>query len=191
MCKVWIFALAVPSAAVVSGACGGAVTSEMEQPALIEATPQHDTACAPMDARGDDKCRALVGHAWDGTKCVDLWGCECLGADCARAQGAACEELQATCAGDAGAETLPEAGGKGTHICDRRRVGCRQSEPACPAGQTASVAVEDANDPTSVGCWGPCVDVTACRCSGPSGSAECPEGYACWGFEFACGPLTR
>jgi hypothetical protein len=40
-------------------------------------------------------------------------------------------------------------------------------------------------------CWGPCVDIGECACSGPNASAECPDGYACWGFAFACGPLVR
>jgi hypothetical protein len=61
-------------------------------------------SCGPQDARGDDLCRALVGVAWDGEKCVELWGCECLGADCAQATADGCAALASTCASvDAGA----------------------------------------------------------------------------------------
>ena len=39
--------------------------------------------CTPYDARGTPNCQTLWGFTWDGTKCVAIVGCECVGADCA------------------------------------------------------------------------------------------------------------
>lgn len=38
--------------------------------------------CEAQDARGEGACRALLGVVWDGTQCVTIGGCECVGADC-------------------------------------------------------------------------------------------------------------
>jgi len=38
--------------------------------------------CAPQDARGEGACDMLLGWAWNGTECVALSGCECVGEDC-------------------------------------------------------------------------------------------------------------
>ncbi len=54
---------------------------------------QDDPACAPMDARGDGECDALLHATWDGTNCEMVSGCGCAGSDCERtfADRAACE----------------------------------------------------------------------------------------------------
>jgi hypothetical protein len=44
-------------------------------------------ACTAMDAQGvaDDsgvQCRCVLGFVWDGSQCLSLGGCACLGADC-------------------------------------------------------------------------------------------------------------
>ena len=38
--------------------------------------------CPAQDARGTGMCAAFFGYAWDGTQCVGLGGCSCVGTDC-------------------------------------------------------------------------------------------------------------
>ncbi len=38
--------------------------------------------CAPMDARGDGACALFIGFVWDGSDCVGIGGCDCVGTDC-------------------------------------------------------------------------------------------------------------
>lgn len=45
-------------------------------------THHEDERCRSLDAQGDGACRAIVGYAFDGDRCVELTGCECVGADC-------------------------------------------------------------------------------------------------------------
>lgn len=40
-------------------------------------------SCAAQDARGEGLCDAFLGYAWNGTRCVGLSGCRCVGAGCA------------------------------------------------------------------------------------------------------------
>ena len=88
----------------------------------------------------------------------------------------------------------------GTTLCDKSRVACRMAEPQCPAGQTPSVTA-DPNVPGSVGCWGPCVEITSCaptatnlcdksRVACRMAEPQCPAGQTpsvtdgsvgCWG----------
>jgi hypothetical protein len=51
---------------------GGAVDAGTDPPPL----------CAAQDARGVGNCAAFFGYAWDGSACVGLGGCSCVGADC-------------------------------------------------------------------------------------------------------------
>jgi len=41
-----------------------------------------DDICDPMDATAQDPCFCMLGYAWDGSACVVLGGCECVGSDC-------------------------------------------------------------------------------------------------------------
>lgn len=40
--------------------------------------------CDADDAAGDGLCDAIVGIAWDGSRCVGLSGCSCVGSDCGK-----------------------------------------------------------------------------------------------------------
>ncbi|MBX3274628.1 MAG: hypothetical protein KF729_30460 [Sandaracinaceae bacterium] len=60
--------------------------------------------CEPQDARGDGLCRLYLGAAWDGTQCVSLGGCECVGADC----GALFESVEACARAYAGCASCAE-----------------------------------------------------------------------------------
>lgn len=71
------------------------------------ASPSEDDAaagaspCAPAwDARGEGACRALVGYAWDGARCAELWGCRCEGSDCPRVTSGACAPETPVCRAD-------------------------------------------------------------------------------------------
>jgi hypothetical protein len=54
--------------------------------------------CVPMDARGVGPCDAVLGYAWNGSRCVSISGCECEGSDCERlASLEVCEAAHARC----------------------------------------------------------------------------------------------
>lgn len=56
------------------------------------------TSCAPMDAVGEGLCDGYFGVAWNGSACVSITGCRCVGADCPRAYRDR-EECVAACGG--------------------------------------------------------------------------------------------
>ena len=60
----------------------------------------HDV-CEPMDATGDGMCNCMIGAAWNGSACVGIAGCECLGSDCDKLAPtfAECEANHAACSG--------------------------------------------------------------------------------------------
>ncbi len=35
-----------------------------------------------MDAQGEGMCAMYMGLAWDGSNCIGISGCSCVGADC-------------------------------------------------------------------------------------------------------------
>jgi hypothetical protein len=55
--------------------------------------------CAAMDAEAIDPCFCMLGYAWDGSACVMLGGCECVGADCDKLFETveACDAAHASC----------------------------------------------------------------------------------------------
>lgn len=55
-------------------------------------------SCAPMDAVGEGLCDGYFGVAWNGSACVSITGCRCVGADCPRAYRDR-EECVAACGG--------------------------------------------------------------------------------------------
>jgi hypothetical protein len=60
-------------------------------------------ACAAMDAQaaGDEfgHCLCLLGYAWNGTECVSLADCQCIGDDCDKLTETieACQAAHAEC----------------------------------------------------------------------------------------------
>lgn len=73
-----------------------------------------------------------------------------------------------------------ECGGRAAADCDLRKVACDEAEPECAEGATASV---------SGVCYGPCVSIESCTCSGPE---ECPDPdhYTCHRSAGHCGPYV-
>ena len=55
--------------------------------------------CAPMDATGQGACRRILGVSWNGSACVSLGGCECVGTDCDALYGSleACRDARSDC----------------------------------------------------------------------------------------------
>ncbi len=55
--------------------------------------------CPPQDARGMGTCTAFFGYAWDGSQCVGVGGCSCVGTDCRSLAGslAQCNLEHRTC----------------------------------------------------------------------------------------------
>ncbi len=51
---------------------------------------------AAMDAEGTGQCDEGLGIIWDGTECVGIAGCDCVGADCDRLYSDY-EECQSDC----------------------------------------------------------------------------------------------
>ncbi len=60
--------------------------------------------CGPMDARGEGACDLALGIVWNGTACVSISGCSCVGTECADLfrTDAACRLRYAACLGAGG-----------------------------------------------------------------------------------------
>ena len=58
-------------------------------------------SCAAQDATAEGDCEAEIGTFWNGSACVTLSGCSCVGADCDTPWGnlAACMAAYANCPG--------------------------------------------------------------------------------------------
>lgn len=82
----------------------------------------------------------------------------------------------AACAADGGGCDLSVR-----YDCDPRKLRCRRAAPHCAEGQVPSVAGS---------CFGECVPIEACRCTGPQ---ECPlhEQYTCLLSARHCTPYLR
>jgi hypothetical protein len=70
--------------------------------------------------------------------------------------------------------------GSANNDCDPRKVLCKIATPDCPFGYVPSV---------SGSCYGPCVPVDSCVCSGPE---QCPDSnqYTCHMSAGRCGPYV-
>lgn len=55
--------------------------------------------CGAQNARGEGDCRAIVGTYWDGSACLGVGGCSCVGRDCGDgyASVAECAEAHRAC----------------------------------------------------------------------------------------------
>jgi hypothetical protein len=96
-----------------------------------------------------------------------------------RARAAATETAspeRVACAADGGRCELSVR-----YDCDPRKLRCRRAAPECAAGQVPSVAGS---------CFGECVPIEACRCTGPE---ECPlhEQYTCLMSRQHCTPYLH
>ena len=52
------------------------------KPVAVDCSVDAGSICAPQDAVAVGDCNALLGFAWDGSKCNSLVGCTCKGSDC-------------------------------------------------------------------------------------------------------------
>ena len=60
-----------------------------------------DDPCRPMDAFGIGECTRSAGWVWNGSECVEIFGCSCDGTDCFRVESneELCEAPFAACTG--------------------------------------------------------------------------------------------
>lgn len=65
--------------------------------------------------------------------------------------------------------------------CDPRKLRCRRAAPECAEGLVPSVAGS---------CFGECVPIEACRCTGPE-QCPAPEQYTCLLSAQHCSPYLR
>jgi hypothetical protein len=87
------------SLAIASLAGCGAVVSPLGDGGTDRVAPRDGAVdpCAPWDARGVGACAAAFGPTWNGSACVYIGGCSCVGADCARLSEANCQATLARC----------------------------------------------------------------------------------------------
>jgi hypothetical protein len=145
----------------------------------------------PCGSRGQAPCPdgqycqyapdANCGAADQGGRCVErktactreyrpVCGCD------GETYGNACE------AGAAGTSVASEGecGARAEADCDLRKIACNAAEPSCGDGRTASV---------SGVCYGPCVSIERCVCSGPEQCPD-PDHYTCHRSAGHCGPYV-
>ncbi|HKP59473.1 MAG TPA: hypothetical protein VJV78_22275 [Polyangiales bacterium] len=94
-------------------------------------------------------------------------------------KGMHCELVAVTCIrAPCPAQPMCVADASTSLSCDPRKILCKRAAPECPSMQVPSV---------DGSCYGPCVPVEQCPCSGPS---ECPDSdhYTCHMSAAHCGP---
>lgn len=139
--------------------------------------------CAPMDARGQGDCAAIVGIVWDGARCTYIGGCSCVGADC----GATYATLHDCEVARAGCHSCAPQDFRGEGPCEaelgtywdgtacRTISGCRCLGADCDNGWPDPMACQVAHQH----CFGPPPGCTT--------SADCPMGEWCQTPRGACG----
>lgn len=102
---------------------------------------QHEGPCDPpagceaMDAEGEGDCLALLGWKWDGERCVNVGGCDCVGEDCDSLYDdeEACVADREACIDDCRVEGCPDGqwcgacrtgGGEIVYVCLREGSVC-------------------------------------------------------------------
>ncbi len=80
------------------GGCAGNANNftTLEACALACGNPD----CGADDAAGEGNCRLDLGFKWDGSRCVNLGGCRCVGSDCGTLTDfETCVAIHASCPG--------------------------------------------------------------------------------------------
>ncbi|MEZ4390527.1 MAG: hypothetical protein R3A48_05480 [Polyangiales bacterium] len=62
--------------------CAADLTVSCEVTPGCSVTPDAGAPCAPVQAMGEGGCERFLGYAWNGTDCVGLSGCRCVGPGC-------------------------------------------------------------------------------------------------------------
>lgn len=140
-------------------------------------------SCEAQDASGEGACAAILGIAWDGTRCTYIGGCSCVGADCGETYDtfAECETARSGCHSCA----PQDAGGEG--LCDAI-VGTFWNGTECVTHSGCSCVGSDCGEG-----WGDASDceIAHRHCFGPppgcTSSADCGEGEWCVTPRGECG----
>ncbi|MEM9067933.1 MAG: hypothetical protein AAGE52_05480 [Myxococcota bacterium] len=149
-------------------------------------------ACGAMDAAGEGPCEAEIGVLWNGSECVTISGCSCVGEDCGALYETelACQMDRRSCVtcdpapGDPGVEYI----GNSPAECATILFGCpddqRSFENACGCGCEPLPSACEAQDARAVGGCEPapfyvwdgesCRPEVGCSCEG----ADCDSVYA-------------
>lgn len=181
---------------------------------VIRNSPCEASPCDPMDAYGTGLCDAFWGFAWDGSSCVGVSGCSCVGSDCGHLYRTPdeCAAATAGCPGGGGGGTV--CGGfigapcpMGT-FCDYDDGGlcgaadgtgvCRPMPTVCPEiyapvcacdGMTYSNECDANARGLDVSYWGECMTTPPgpgdCRATGCAMGETCT---ACFGGWLCLGP---
>lgn len=133
-----------------------------------------DGSCGPMEAEGEGPCRMLLGWMWDGTDCISIGGCNCVGADC--------DALFAT-----------------EEDCNLLYEGCIVRTPCVASSDCAATEWCDFADGARCGGDGVCTprpdacvgDTEVCGCDGITYDSECSANLAGSDvfFPAACGDV--
>lgn len=83
-----------PGCTATKGVCNAAGQCSTGSPVCAMAS------CKPMNAKGQGACDALLGVTWNGTQCVAIGGCSCVGTDCGKLYQSIgdCLDAQSACA---------------------------------------------------------------------------------------------
>lgn len=160
--------------------------------------------CAAQDARGSGPCAAFFGYAWNGSSCVGLSGCDCVGTDCDATFDtmAECRTAYAHCTGETCGTIAGLTCGSGEWCDYDRGCGfadgagiCKPRPTACPDvwapvcgcdGTTYGNSCEASAAGTDVYYEGECETSppSDCRTSGCPADQTCEP---CWDT-YACLP---
>jgi hypothetical protein len=151
------------------GAQGGAGGAQGGEGGVGQGGSGGGGVCDPQEVKGVGDCNLILGVAWDGQSCVEIGGCECIGADC---------------------DALYDSG----EACKVDHAGC--STPGGPCDPEKAMGVGDC-DAFFGYAWNgaECVGISGCNCEGPACAglsmdlAVCEEKHAgCSSMGAKCDP---